>query len=146
MKKILFLFLILLSCSRSEDHHALQKKILQKTDEDFSQMSMEKGMKQAFLYYAADEVIKMREGQDPLFGISELSRSLEDIPVGQVRLSWIPLKADVSGDLGYTFGKWELKIAGRDTTEYGTYVTVWKKQANGAWKYVLDAGNSTPKP
>jgi ketosteroid isomerase-like protein len=109
-------------------------------------MSIEKGMKSAFLFYAAEEVIKMREGKLPLFGIKELSKSLEDLPENYIRLQWVPVKADVSGDLGYTFGKWEMRITGKDTIQYGSYVTVWKRQPGGNWKFVLDAGNSTPKP
>ena len=28
------------------------------------------------------------------------------------------------------------------TTDYGSYVEVWKKQANGAWKCIVDMINS----
>ena len=28
-----------------------------------------------------------------------------------------------------------------DSARRGTYVTIWKKQANGRWKFVLDSGN-----
>jgi ketosteroid isomerase-like protein len=34
----------------------------------------------------------------------------------------------------------------QDTTFYGNSLSIWKKQANGAWKYVADAGVDTPKP
>lgn len=149
MRKIRFSFflvsLLLGSCGREKDH-GFEQKILLKTDQDFSQMSMEKGMKAAFLFYAADEVIKMRDGKVPLFGIKEMEKSFEGVDDQQIHLQWIPLKADISGILGYTFGKWELRIKGKDTIQYGTYVTVWKKQDNGSWKFVLDAGNNTPKP
>lgn len=147
-KSILFVFLLLLlitSCKHQEDRETAKKELF-KTDRDFSQMSMEKGRNAAFLFYAADEVIMMRDGQVPLFGIKELDKSLEGVRDKQIRLQWIPLKADVSGNLGYTFGKWELRITGKDTVQYGTYVTVWKKQDNGRWQYVLDAGNNTPRP
>lgn len=149
MRELLFtllpVLLFLASCGR-EKEAGYDKKILLKTDRDFSQMSMEKGMKAAFIFYAADEVIKMRDGKEPLFGIRELAKSLEELPDHGISLQWVPVKADVSGDLGYTFGKWEMRISGRDTVQYGTYVTVWKKQENGSWKFVLDAGNSGPKP
>jgi len=117
-----------------------------KTDADFSQMSEEKGMREAFAYYAAEDVIKMREGAFPIFGRQDLIRYLRQVPDSLVRLRWVPVKADVSGDLGYTFGKWEMWVGGKDTLMYGSYVTIWKRQENGSWKYVLDGGNSTPKP
>jgi ketosteroid isomerase-like protein len=146
MKKLLLLLLVFVSCARTERDLSFEVKALLKTDEDFSQMSVDKGMKPAFLFYAAEEVIKMREGKLPLFGIKELSKSLENLPDNYIRLQWVPVKADVSGDLGYTFGKWEMRITGKDTIQYGSYVTIWKRQPGGTWKFVLDAGNSTPKP
>jgi ketosteroid isomerase-like protein len=147
-RNILLLFilgLILGSCTHRNINLEVQKQMILQTDKDFSQMSIEKGMKTAFQYYAADEVILMREGNDPLFGKNELIQQFGKIPDGKVLLSWVPVKADVSGELGYTFGKWESRVAGSDSVEYGTYVTVWKKQEDGTWKYVLDAGNNGKK-
>ena len=142
---IFTVLLLLVSCERRKNP-GYDNKILLKTDQDFSQMSMEKGMKAAFLFYAAEDVIKMREGKVPLFGINELAKSMEGISDKMISLQWIPLKADISGNLGYTFGKWEMRVKGQDSIQYGTYVTIWKQQDNGSWKFILDAGNSTPKP
>jgi ketosteroid isomerase-like protein len=75
-------------------------------------------------------------------------KSLEGLQEDFV-LTWEPLKADASGDLGYTFGNWARKsktAAGSDTTVYGNYVSIWKRQADGSWKYVFDSGNGTPGP
>ena len=146
MKRFLILLLILGGCSSGVTNIETEKEKLIKTDQDFSQMCSDKGMKEAFTFYSAEEVIKMREGEQPLFGKKELIQDLESIPDGSMHLIWAPVKADVSGDLGYTFGKWELRISGMDTIQYGTYVTVWKKQPDGTWKFVLDAGNSAPRP
>jgi ketosteroid isomerase-like protein len=45
-----------------------------------------------------------------------------------------------SGELGYTYGFWTF-IAQKDTSR-GTYLTIWKKNAMGQWKYIADTGNS----
>jgi ketosteroid isomerase-like protein len=146
IKKIIFLLVILTGCMHPvEDKKFLQRELL-KTDQDFNLMSMEKGMKVAFLSYSADTVIMLRQGQLPLFGKAELTKHLETIPDGKIHLQWVPVVAEASGNLGYTFGKWELRIQGKDTVEYGTYVTVWKKFPDGKWRFVLDGGNDTPKP
>jgi ketosteroid isomerase-like protein len=29
----------------------------------------------------------------------------------------------------------------KDTTIFGTYTSIWKKQSDGTWKFVLDTGN-----
>ncbi len=64
-------------------------------------------------------------------------------------LRWKPVGADVSGgnDLGYTYGTYTSTSAGPDgkpVTRGGRYVTIWKKQADGSWKAVMDIGNSSP--
>jgi ketosteroid isomerase-like protein len=59
-----------------------------------------------------------------------------------VQLTWEPEGGDIStsGELGYTYGIYELK-GSNDVVERGTYVTIWKKQEDGKWKFVLDSGN-----
>ncbi len=64
-------------------------------------------------------------------------------------LSWRPTSAEVSasGDLGYTIGRWELgPRAGGEPLARGSYVTIWRKQADGSWRVVLDVGNNDPPP
>lgn len=59
-------------------------------------------------------------------------------PTGpQPLLAWWPLWAGIaqSGDLGFTSGPVEL--GGK---RQGYYFTVWKKQANGTWKWIYDGG------
>ena len=145
-KKLLFFLLILSACHYNPPDEGQLVKELIKTDQDFNQMSMEKGRKQAFLFYAADSVIMPAEGKLPLYGKQALAKQLESASDEKIRLRWKPVRAEASGSLGYTFGNWELRITGKDTVEYGTYITVWKKFPDGRWKYVLDCGQSTPKP
>jgi ketosteroid isomerase-like protein len=54
----------------------------------------------------------------------------------------VPIKADVgrSGDLGYTYGTYHVEIKGIGTEE-GTYCTVWQRDKEHGWKFVLDTGN-----
>jgi uncharacterized protein (TIGR02246 family) len=57
-------------------------------------------------------------------------------------------KVDVSksGDLGYSQGTYSITMTDAKTkkpvTEHGKYVTVYKKQADGAWKAVEDINNA----
>ena len=53
-----------------------------------------------------------------------------------------------SGDLGCTFGSWTLNSktkSGTGTSVYGDYITVWQKQPDNSWKYIMDGGNKTPE-
>jgi ketosteroid isomerase-like protein len=66
-------------------------------------------------------------------------------------LSWSASRADVSacGDLAYTVGTYEITsndAAGNAQTRPGKYVTVWKKQADGTWRVVVDAPSENAPP
>lgn len=73
----------------------------------------------------------MREKELPIVGLDSLKKYYEKRKFSKSKLKWEPLKADVIGDLGYTFGSWELNAKaddGSDTTVYGLYSTVWKNR------------------
>lgn len=60
------------------------------------------------------------------------------------RLAWAPERAAVaaSGDLAFTTGSfvWEGEVRpGERGRETGSYVSVWRRGADGAWRIVLDA-------
>ncbi len=159
MKKIIALLLAtsLMACNQSKTEIKMHINSpasateLIAADKAFSAMSTEKGMAKAFVQYASDDVVKLRDKQLPILNKEDLKKWLGDEGKEDFVLSWEPTKADIaqSGDLGYTFGNWLLKTKtsdGKDTVVYGNYVSIWKKQADGTWKYVLDGGNTTPKP
>ena len=119
-----------------------------KTDKEFSERSVKDGIAEAFIAYADDDVILMRDKQFPILGIKELKEYYSKIKNGNAQLEWTPVKAEVSssGELGYTFGNWIYSTKDSKDTVYGNYVTIWKKQKDGRWKFVLDGGNTTPPP
>ncbi|MGY3089091.1 ketosteroid isomerase-like protein [Hymenobacter sp. UYAg731] len=57
------------------------------------------------------------------------------------KLTWYPVLADAaqSGDLGYTTGPWTTLQNNRPVSA-GEYVTVWRKQLDGRWKFAVDMG------
>lgn len=61
---------------------------------------------------------------------------------GEPLIEWHPTFAGVarSGEMGFTTGP-----AARDGVGYGHYFTVWKRQADGQWRWVYDGGsNASP--
>ncbi len=141
MRYLILILFIGASCqSRNSDKEKLE---VINTDKAFSQMSEEKGMKDAFIFYAAEDVIKPQEGSQPVVSREALIKSFEGFQ-RRATLTWYPVKADVSGDLGYTFGNWK-RVSATDTL-YGNYVSIWRRQPNGEWRFVLDTGNSTDGP
>ena len=65
-----------------------------------------------------------------------------------VVLKWEPEFMDIagSGDFGISTGPWESQEYRPNTEPLSTgyFLTVWKKDSNGTWKVILDAGSSTP--
>ena len=62
---------------------------------------------------------------------------------------FVPARADVGGDVGYTTGTYRATIGG--AMEQGKYVEVWKKQPDGEWKvkediFNADAGANPAEP
>lgn len=115
-------------------------------DKDMSFVASQQGFLKALLQYADTDVVKLGEGQLPIVG-KRAFRDFVGEKTGTKSLSWVPVDGQVaqSGELGYTWGNWTMAVQG-DTTFYGNYFTVWKKQADGSWKFALDGGNNTPMP
>jgi ketosteroid isomerase-like protein len=126
--------------------------VLISVDKSFSDFSFKNGFANAFMAFADDNVIKLTNNSYPIIGKKDLVARFSKIAISnQNVLTWTPLKAEIaqSGDLGYTFGNYQFRVkltSEKDTIYYGNYVTIWKKQKDGNWKYVLDGGNATPAP
>lgn len=126
-----------------------EKDLLKKTDSEFSKLSEEKGANAAFIAYASEGAVMLRANGYPIEGRAAVVETLSRRNDSTFTLVWKPSFADVasSGDLGYTYGTYELKSRpeGKLIGE-GTYVTIWKKDKDGNWKFALDAGNEGLKP
>jgi len=110
----------------------------------FAATSLAKGTRAAFLEFLAEDSILFRPG--PVPG----KKWIEEHPAPTTLLTWEPAFADVaqSGDLGYTTGPWEIRPSSPQDkpTAYGHFVSVWKRQTDGAWKVVVDLGISHAAP
>ncbi len=124
---------------------------IREADQNFSILSEKQGMAKAFTTYASNDVVKLNENAPPTVGFDSLRAQMARLPRNGPTLTWQPLKVDaaLSGEMGYSFGQWMLTkrdSAGRPSVQHGVYVTVWKRQRNGQWQFVLDGGNQTPAP
>lgn len=160
MKKIILLIpvlIIMLACNNEESpiklkvnatNNTEEKLSLMEADRQFSEMSDKQGMKTAFLAFADENGILLRPNRMPVKGKPALDQYFGNDPE-QVKLVWEPLDADVAkaADMGYTYGTYKVKnLAADSILSEGTYVSIWKKDASGNWKYVLDSGNEGLQP
>jgi ketosteroid isomerase-like protein len=120
-----------------------------KTEQAFSKMAEEKNTHDAFLAFIADDGLLFRPGA--VNGKKWLLEHPAPPPKDDKKplLAWQPSYAGMaaSGDLGFTTGPWEAKADIKDEKPqgYGHFVTVWKKQPDGSWKFVVDLGISHPQ-
>jgi ketosteroid isomerase-like protein len=138
---IIFLSIIFTGCTASQagKENEWRNEII-KTDKEFSKLSSSAGMKKAFIEYIDDDGILLRPDHPPIVGANAIEYLTEQND-SSYTLTWTPSAAQVaaSGDLGYSYGIYNLQL--QDTTLQGTYVSIWKKQKDGKWKFVLDTGN-----
>ncbi len=108
----------------------------------FARLSEEKGFKESFLAYIAEDGIMFRPM--PV----KAKQGLKERPDPPIKLTWRPSYAEISrsGDMGWTMGPWERRTQGSDEILYGHFVTVWKKQPDGKWLWVIDTGIAHDKP
>ncbi len=126
--------------------------ILLSVDQAFSDRATESDIPTAFLEYAADDAVMYRNGMEPVTGKKAIAALLSG--EAGARLVWKPLAADIaaSGDLGYTRGSFTYHTAaGEDGSPpkgpyQGYYVSIWKRQADGSWKWVFDSGVTSKLP
>jgi ketosteroid isomerase-like protein len=151
MKKLISLTLLLGIASFGVAQKAKPKSALQSmvdAELAFARMSAEQGVRPSFMAFIADDGILFR----PRAVKGKQWLTEHPVPVSDKRplLSWYPTVADISryGDMGYTSGPWEYKADSHDSkpVAWGNFLTVWKKQPNGSWKFAIDLGISNPQP
>lgn len=108
------------------------------TERAFAKLSEAQGIKASFLANVSDDAVIFRPGAVPA------KEWLSSHPNPAVLLVWHPTFASIarSGDLGWTTGPYELSAKGEK--DFGQFSTVWRKQRDGTWKFVIDLGVSTP--
>ena len=102
----------------------------------------------AFADWFADDGVALGNGAAPLLGKVAIVKSAT-WAAKDYQLTWTPTDALMgpSGDMGYTWGHFEghsKDANGNPVTTSGRYMTIWRRQPNGDWKVVMDAGANEP--
>jgi ketosteroid isomerase-like protein len=101
-----------------------------------------------FAAWFADDGVALGNAAAPLVGKVAIAKSATWSPK-VYRLTWTPTDALMgpSGDMGYTWGHYDGKSKdanGNEVVVSGRYMTIWRRQPDGQWKVVLDAGATEP--
>ncbi|MEO1243111.1 MAG: nuclear transport factor 2 family protein [Pseudomonadota bacterium] len=123
---------------------------MMETDRAFAAMAARDGVPAAFAAYAAEDVRMFPGGSQPYAGRDTLIERYADFP-NDARLEWDPVEgmASPDGDFGFTWGRYVYTPpanAEGASVGHGKYVSIWRREDNGDWKFVADIGNSNPDP
>jgi ketosteroid isomerase-like protein len=112
----------------------------------FAKLSVEHGMRAAFLEYFADDGVDF--APDP--GNTRARFRARPDAIEPFVLDWHPAIAAVAraGDLGFTTGPYT--ITGRAPAlrepSQGMFFSVWRRQSDGSWRVIVDGGVPTRAP
>lgn len=117
-------------------------------EREFAQYSKDHGYYEAFATHLTGDAVAINPDRQPTIGLAKILSYMEG---RSGELFWEPIGADISksGDLGYTWGRYTFTATneeGEAVVSHGKYMSVWKLQADGTWKVVLDGGSSNPPP
>jgi len=144
MNKTFFTLLMLsviVSCRNSADNETIKNEVLQ-AEKAFEKMAAEKGLAEAFWFFASEDAVIPR-GNDSLIKGKENIKAYYSLNANpDEAVSWTPDFIDVSscGTLAYTYGRYVYSgkdSLGNPTERTGIFHTVWKKE-NKTWRYVWD--------
>jgi uncharacterized protein (TIGR02246 family) len=127
-----------------------EKSAVMQADRDFAAATAANGIEGWLSYFADDGA--MLPATDEVVRGHESIRTLMAAGFANpdFTITWTPEFAEVSraGDLAYTYGTYESGVSDPEETAMltrGRYVTIWRKNSQGAWKVVLDIGNIYPE-
>ncbi|HTE31921.1 MAG TPA: DUF4440 domain-containing protein [Chryseolinea sp.] len=146
---VLLLIVALSGCSEAKIDTKSEGELLMQISRDWSKSAATDSIEKTLSYWA-DDAIVMAPGQPALKGkkaIREMVEGSSKIP--GFRISWEPLSVSVSksGDMAYLIEQNKISVndsLGNPMVEYNKSVTIWRKEADGTWKNIVDTWNADP--
>jgi len=111
----------------------------------FAHMSVEQGVRAAFLANFADDGVNFQPA--PVNTRQALSARPGPADPKAITLAWEPVAAGMarSGDFGFTTGPYTLgSNKPGEAPQNGVYFSVWKREGAGPWRVAVDIGIETP--
>ncbi|HLN96483.1 MAG TPA: DUF4440 domain-containing protein [Flavobacterium sp.] len=126
----------------TERTEALKKEIV-KTEAAFRDLLKAKGPAVAFWTYAAPDAVIKRDNDSLIKGRDNIRNYYARPSFQKANVDWKPDFVEVSADgtMAYTYGKFVWKYNDKDgkpQSYTGVFHTVWRRMADGTWKYVWD--------
>jgi ketosteroid isomerase-like protein len=137
MKLLPLAIAALVAASLAQAAHPPRVSEVVEAERAFAQAAQTEGVNAAFLRYSAPDGLVFQP--EPTNAKAALAAN----PIPPIKLQWWPVYAGIaaSGDLGFTSGPY---LAGQGERQgHGWYFTIWRRQPDGSWRWVLDHGPPT---
>ena len=151
MQKLTALLLVsaLLACNQAKVDTKSEGEKLMQVSREWSEAAS-KGDLEKTLSYWADDAVLFSSGQPSLKGKAAIRQMVEGgFKTPGFHISWQPQSAVVSesGDMAYLLENSQITFndsTGKPVTIKNNAVTIWRKQADGSWKNVVDISTAEP--
>jgi ketosteroid isomerase-like protein len=142
---LIALILFSLLCTASAADTKAIEQVLRDLDDQWSAAAGVKDFEKIVSFYSDDAVVMPPNA--PRATTKEAIRTIWKDLLTDASISWKTKEVEVaqSGDLAYSSGTYEVTLndpTGTPVKDRGKYLEVWKKQADGTWKCVMDMWNS----
>ncbi|HMI55048.1 MAG TPA: hypothetical protein VK494_02570 [Gemmatimonadaceae bacterium] len=116
----------------------------------FARMARDSVAPAAFEHFSAPDAMTLASSGELNIGPATIRARLSESRAGGASWKWRPVAtiAAASGDLGATVGEAEIRSPGDGVAGvfFSKYITIWQRQPDGSLRFVVDGGNSRPKP
>jgi uncharacterized protein (TIGR02246 family) len=129
------------------DTRAADEAAVRKADADWVKAAQTKKVDEWLAFYS-DDAVALPGNDKTAVGKDAIHKPIaEMMALPELSISWTPTKVEVarSGDLAYLYGTYQMSFKGPDgkvVADNGKMVEIWKKQADGNWKCIVDTWNS----
>lgn len=141
----LLIIAVLASCTTSKKETLTREEVIQQiyhVEQAFNDMIAAEGRAIAFAHFAAEDG-SLNRRNEMITGKVAIKAFYEKSTTTNVSLVWKPDFVDLSDDLtmAYTWGPSKFtgtRENGENFENTGLFHTIWKRQADGSWRYVYD--------
>jgi uncharacterized protein (TIGR02246 family) len=143
-----FLAIVVVSCQAPRTNVAEVKKAVEEADARQMKAFADKDLAGMMANYAPDAVILPQNGPAAT-GKEKMEGMFKEFSDMMTDMKWTITKFDASGDIAYEVGEYTatMHMPGMaPAPDKGKFVTVWKRQADGTWKIVVDIFNTDLAP
>jgi uncharacterized protein (TIGR02246 family) len=139
-------------CNQTANTHDADVQAIKDVETQWNQDYVAKDLDKLAGHYA-DAAVLMAPGEAATVGKDAIRNALKQMvsdPTKPLKFQATKVDTSSSGDMGYSHGTYTLTLTDPQSkqliNDHGSYVTVYRKGADGTWKAVSDIASSAVPP